>query len=143
MQLEPYLKFFPLSRILVVPQEDLYRRRRETLREIFRFLGVADSFETRKFSRLMHRSSRKRRKNRIGLLIARAPGLGLLNRLPANLQRPNLALGFRRALFWLFSRRVKRPVIDGALRLRLRDYFQEDVERLRTLTGQAFKDWCV
>jgi hypothetical protein len=143
MQLEPYLKFFPLSRILVVPQEDLYRRRRETLREIFRFLGVANSFETRKFSRLMHRSSRKRRKNRIGLLIAHAPGLGIVRYLPQHLRGRDLTLGFERSLLWFFSRRIERPVIDEALRLRLRDYLKEDVGRLRRLTGQPFEGWCV
>jgi hypothetical protein len=143
MQLEQYLKFFPLSRILVVAQEDLYQQQCETLRRVFRFLDVEDSFDSPRFARMMHLSSKKRRKNGIGLLISRMPGLALVDRLPSNLRGRDFRLGVQRALFWFFSRRIERPRVDEALQQRLADHFRDDVQSLRKLTGQPFEGWCV
>jgi len=61
MQIERYLPFFPLERLLVVEQEELLRDRRGVLREIFRFLGVDDSFDHPGFDRIVNPSSHKRR----------------------------------------------------------------------------------
>ncbi len=43
-RLEPYLARFPRERILICAQEDLSSNRRATLRELYRFAGVDDSF---------------------------------------------------------------------------------------------------
>jgi len=43
-QLRQHLAYFPLSRILVVSQEDLLEQRRATLQEVFDFLGVDGGF---------------------------------------------------------------------------------------------------
>jgi hypothetical protein len=43
-RLEPYLARFPTERIFICAQEDLATRPRETLRELYRFAGVDDSF---------------------------------------------------------------------------------------------------
>ncbi|WP_243638197.1 sulfotransferase family protein [Rubrobacter taiwanensis] len=45
-RLEPYLARFPRERIFICAREDLLTRRRETLRELYRFAGVDDSFWT-------------------------------------------------------------------------------------------------
>jgi hypothetical protein len=47
-QLEQYLAYFPLERILVITAEDLRDRRRATLAEVFRFVGV-DAFDSPDF----------------------------------------------------------------------------------------------
>ncbi len=43
-RLEPYLAHFPPEQVFVCSQEDLLGRRRKTLRELYRFAGVDDSF---------------------------------------------------------------------------------------------------
>jgi hypothetical protein len=58
-QLRRYLRVFPEPSLLVVAQEDLLRRRRGTLRRVFRFLGVDESFWSPGFERLHHPSASK------------------------------------------------------------------------------------
>lgn len=43
-RLEPYLARFPRGRIFICAQEDLSTNRRATLRALYRFAGVDDSF---------------------------------------------------------------------------------------------------
>ncbi len=43
-RLEPYLVCFPRAQMKICAQEDLLARRRVTLRELYRFAGVEDSF---------------------------------------------------------------------------------------------------
>lgn len=45
-RLSPYLERFPRRNILVLSQEELLQRRRETLGRVFRFAGADDSFWT-------------------------------------------------------------------------------------------------
>ncbi len=45
-RLEPYLACFPREQIYICSREDLLARRRETLRELYRFVGVDDSFQS-------------------------------------------------------------------------------------------------
>jgi hypothetical protein len=47
-RLEPYLARFPREQILICAQEDLSSNRRETVRELYRFAGVDDSFRSPK-----------------------------------------------------------------------------------------------
>jgi hypothetical protein len=44
VRLEPYLARFPRERIFICAQEDLSSNQRATLRELYRFAGVDDSF---------------------------------------------------------------------------------------------------
>lgn len=45
-RLEPYLARFPRAQILICAQEDLLERRQATLRELYGFAGVEDSFRS-------------------------------------------------------------------------------------------------
>jgi hypothetical protein len=63
-QLERYLACFPREQILVVEQERLRSHRRETLREVFRFLGVAEDHDDSRFDRSHNESADKRRAGR-------------------------------------------------------------------------------
>jgi sulfotransferase family protein len=58
-QLSRYLRVFPESSMLVIAQEDLLNDRLTTLRRVFRFLGVSDSFSSPGFDRLHHPSAGK------------------------------------------------------------------------------------
>jgi hypothetical protein len=59
-QVEEYLPFFPMERILVVDAHDLMHRRMSTLRGVFRHIGVRPRVSSPIFERTSHRSADKR-----------------------------------------------------------------------------------
>lgn len=63
-QVSAFLDFYPRSSLLVLEQDDLLNRRAETLGEVFRFLGVDDSFWSQGYERLRHETRNKLRLNR-------------------------------------------------------------------------------
>jgi hypothetical protein len=138
MQLSRYLRFYAPASILVIACEDLYVRRAETMRRVFRFLGVDDAFTSRGFASVRHRSSQQRRKTRIGDLIARKGGDRLLGHLPAAVR-----WHAQRLLYLPLSRKVARPPLSARTRERLGEALKEDVSSLRALTGCQFPDWSV
>jgi hypothetical protein len=136
MQLEQYLEYYPPNRILVIAQEDLYARRRETLQRVFRYLGVDEGFASPKFRRVLHKSSSRRRRTRVGTFVKES----VLQTLTAWIPRDQR---FRvdQILLRPFSMRVAPPVLDPVFRTELADFFRQDVARLRALTGESFADW--
>jgi hypothetical protein len=138
-QLEQYLPYYPLERILIFTQEEMARDRAETLRRVFRFLMVDDSYQSPEFLRRLNVGESKRARNPIGRALAKAieySGVG--PRLPAKVGTP-----IRKALLRPFSRPVGGMVLGRELEQRLLEIFREDVERLRRLTGMKFEGWCV
>lgn len=136
LQIEQYLPYFPLDRMLLVAQEDLQTHRQQTLRRIFRFLGVEETFSCRRFSQMRHQSRHKRRPIRLGALTRRLLATRFPRRLP-----PDIRWHAERALLLPLSRRITRPVVDEALRQGLIHHLQEDVRRLRTYAGDDFSSW--
>ncbi len=138
MQLERYLDFFSPRSILILTSEELYRHRQETMQEVFRFLGVDDTFFPRRFSRIKHPSSHKRRKTSIGCFLARTLVMDAVTRLPFGIRGKVETL-----LYFPFSRKIARPTLDENLREALIDYLADDINRLRAYTGQDFEEWCI
>ena len=136
MQLEQYLPYFPLLNILIITQEQLLRNRLPTLAKVFRFLEVDDSFQSPSWNRQKHRSSEKRRKNRVGRLLA-----GGILRLRLREISPPLQAVVERYICYPFSEKIARPVLDESLRQRLAALFQPDLIRLMNHTGQTFPEW--
>ena len=71
-QLQRFLRLYARDRVLVIEQEELRRKRNETLSRIFEFAGVDPGFSHPGFETQRHRTSRKRR----GTPLTRAPGTG-------------------------------------------------------------------
>jgi hypothetical protein len=135
MQLEHYLALYPPSRIHVLYYEGLRDRRRETLRDLFRFLEVDEGFEAPGFGRVHHETRDKRRLTPVGRGVQRmlAPALARLSqddreRARSLLTRP-------------FSRRVERPVLEANVEARLRRLVQEDSRRLQDFVGRPAPGW--
>jgi hypothetical protein len=138
MQLELYLKYYPLSSILIIAQEDLLRRRHATLQEVFRFLGVDDSFHSLRFAITMHKTRDKRRLNQTGKRLAHLPGMAALKQLA-----PDVHWHLERWLCYPFSHKVERPALTEPLRQALVDYLKDDIDRLRAYSGRDFEEWCI
>ena len=136
-QIDRYLEHFSPSQLLVVDQHRLRHERRATLRRVFGFLGVDPDFWDPEFERERNRRDEKYTLTRSGAALFH----GLIDPFGRHVIRrrwPQLSSSVRRAL----SRRItERPVVDGALRERLTDMLQPEVERLRALTGEPFASW--
>src|SRR4029078_5634491 len=101
-------------------QEELERNRVETLRRVFRFLDVDESFESPKFSRMLNESAAiSSPAYSLMKAIERAGGIGSI--LPSSLK-----VQVRKALLWPFSRPVERPGLDREMEQRLLNGFHED-----------------
>lgn len=138
MQLAQYLEYFPKSNILIVTQEDLLERRQETLQDVFRFLGVDETIHSEEFSDLIHESSVKKSKNRIGSALAKGRERGMLRRLPPLVRGPA-----ERIVRSIVTSRIQRPALDERLRQQLIGILEEDIEQFRKFAGRAFADWSV
>lgn len=60
-QIEEFARHYPMSQIHVLLHEDLRHRRRQTMREVFEFIGVDDTIESPAFAEMLHRTEDKRR----------------------------------------------------------------------------------
>lgn len=141
MQLEQYLEYYDASKLLIITSEDLKNRRPETMRTIFRFLGVTDSFYTIDFDRELNGAPGRRRSSRLAYslenVVERVRGSRLRRYLPKALARPI------RAYSTMTARQIDRPELEEELRQRLIAYLRADVDQLRSVTGRTFQEWCV
>jgi len=133
MQLQQMLRYYDLSRILIITQEGLRERRSETLAEVFRFLGVEEGFRCRNFQRVLHSSTLKRRNNAFGVALDRVFGRSVLDHLHGR-QR----YVFRTLFYTPFSSTILSPELRPDIQEHLFELFSRDLEQLARLTGQPF-----
>jgi hypothetical protein len=137
LQLELYLQYYPQDQIMIVDQADLRSRRAATLAEIFSFLSVDTSFVSSRFDEEIN-TERERRTYSDFIVWVRRAQASPLQRLP----RP-LRVALRQTGERLLSKPLAPPVVDEALRHRLRELYVDEAERLRMLTGKTFSTWTV
>jgi hypothetical protein len=137
-QLDPYLESFGSERILVVSQEELHGDRDATVRRVFGFLGVDETFTSPEFDREWETGSAKSSGGfRLMDRAVRLPGLRALDR---NFDR------LPERLRWRVERIVHdpdagpgaKPQLSEELRAELTEGFRPDVERLEDITGRRF-----
>lgn len=137
LQLEQYLHHFHNDQIMVVDQADLHANRQVTLRDIFLFLSVDDSFVSSRFDDEINTRDDRRTYSRFFVLMRRVQATPL-QRLPRGLR-----ITMRKTLEGLVSKPLEVPHLSEDLRSRLRELFADDVNRLRSLTGKTFSSWSV
>ena len=136
MQIEQYLNYFPESNILITTLEDLHQQRLPTLKRIFRFLALDDSFHSPDFYRIKHQSTKKRRKNQMGLLLKR-----MYEATIAKMLRADLRMDIGQFFAIPFSTRIERPILSESLQTKIIDYLHDDMSCLRAYTGRNFDCW--
>jgi hypothetical protein len=136
MQLQRFLRLYPLERVLVLDQEDLRSRRLETLREVFEFVGVDPSFSHPRFADERHRTARKTRATRMAMRLESAGRSGRIRFMPPSFW---LVVGDR----FPFRRTIQVPDVREALPAEALRSLREDGERLRELTGREFESWSI
>ncbi len=136
LQIDQWLRHFPREQLLVLTSERLRKAQRETMAEVYAFLGVDPTWTPPPGE--LHRTEDKHvpvpranriRSSRLGTRVAEGT--------PAALRPALLAL-------WGLTR---RPVdtsgadLDPALRVVLEDLVREDTHRLRAYLGPDFDCW--
>jgi hypothetical protein len=136
-QLEQYLDHFSESQILVLDQQDLRLRRRETLREIFAFLGVDADFWSPSFD-VEHNKRKNVSLNGLGRWLYIHNVLQPVQRAGGGLPEP-----VRRAARRAIGPSVPTPTLTDETRAAVVASLRDDIERFRTLTGRPFDSWSV
>jgi hypothetical protein len=137
LQLEQYLQHFSQEQILVIDQADLLSNRQATLREIFAFLSVDDSFVSDGFDEEILTAKDHRSYSRFVVLMAWLRTTPLL-KLPRGMR-----VFVRRSLERVVSQPLEAATLDDELRYRLQELYAEDAKRFRELTGKTFPTWSV
>jgi len=137
-QLEQFLPYYELDRILVVQTEALMRERRATLRSIFEFLNVDPDFYTRDFERRHGAKGQLRRVENAPRWVPRDPRPKATARIPWKVRARVL-----RTIQRPWATVVERPTLDPTLRAELAEYLKPDTDRLRQLTGMELSEWSV
>jgi hypothetical protein len=136
LQLQQFLEYYPPTRILVVTSEDLLLKRAETLRAIFRFLEVDDSFTSTRFDVVRYQAADQRRKTWLGLLLSPLTEMEVVRKLP-----PPIAWRIRYLPYFPFATRVEKPVLDESLRREILDFLRSDIDQLQAFTGRDLRYW--
>jgi hypothetical protein len=130
--LRPFLERFPRDRILLLRQEDLLRRRRETIREVHTFLGVDPEFWSPKMERLRQVSGSKGRRFGLAQRFSGSRLLAPVYRLPQEAK-------------WVIERmtsgRTDRPIVDDENRASLLEELEPEIAGLEELTGWDLAEW--
>lgn len=136
MQLGRYLDLFDASQLLVLTQEALSQERLATLRTVFRFLGVDESFVSPRFARRYN----KARDRRAGVALTQRARVALgeqrFERLTGRVPRPAQRLGDR-----VTRRPIQSPELPDELRKRLVSLLGDDTAHLAALTGLDLGHW--
>lgn len=136
MQLSRYLELFDASQLLVLTQEALSRERLDTLRLVFRFLGVDESFVSPRFARRYNKARDWRAGTALAQRARGALGDQRFERLTGRVPRPAQRLGDR-----VLRRPLESPELPEELRRRLVSLLAEDTARLAELTGLDLGHW--
>jgi sulfotransferase family protein len=135
MQIEQYLEYFSLERILIVKSEDLRAEREATLGRIFGFLGVDPGLMPEVPRQEYGRGVDSRRKRRpIDATLRHVPGYKVLAKVS-----PESVKHLKRGL--TTKQTVSRPTLSASRTQELEDTLRDDVRRLRDYMGEDFDGW--
>ena len=135
LQLDEYLPYFPLERFLFIDSRDLRGHRRETLRKVFRFLGVNDAWVPPTVDHEFFRSVERRMRSPVTRKLRRVPALATVAR---HTPRPVAALA---KLLPTEAVDVGRARISEETRERLQRSLRDDVARLKGYLPEGFDGW--
>lgn len=139
LQLKEYLNYFPPQQILILTLEELSSYPQATLKKVFRYLEVDDSFETPLTNKKLYQTQNRIAQNSWGFFVSKMPLINdVMPLLPDRLQRQIAKL-----LGNPFSQQMGRPQLNPKLRQQIIDLLREDMACLRDYTVKDFQEWCV
>ena len=130
-QLEEYLRYFPLNRILLVESSALADQREQTLAKIFQFLGADENFSSPFFRMRLFVGVKARFPNRTGRRIQNSRLMQLAkSTLPAGVFHH-----FRNLVLLPFGEPPPSVELPPSIEQRLKAVLRDEVALLRRLTG--------
>lgn len=135
-QLEQFFSFYNQNSIFILTLEELIINTAKSMSQIFKFLNIDDTFNSIKYNKILNKSSKKRLKNRIGLLLKRFSNIRMASFFSENFKRQVGSI-----LYIPFSQKIPKPEINPQLEDLLKKYLSEDVKRLKQFTGKSLFEW--
>lgn len=134
LQVEQYLEFFPLDRILILRSEHLRHERVSSLRRVFEHLGVDSRWEGPEIREEFNQSSTRRGRRPVDDVVRKIPGYRALATVaPAPLKRLKHRV--------VTTKAPPKPALSESARSELEDRLRDDVRRLRIYIGEPFDGW--
>jgi hypothetical protein len=137
-QLRPFLDLFGREQLLIASQEKLFSHRVETMRRIFGFLGVDETFESPEFERIWGKSEGK------------GKAYSALARAASVLQARGLFPSLPRSVRWQIQKVIRADpsakentavTVADDVALRIAELLGGEVEQLRAIAGDQFAEW--
>lgn len=146
-QLAPYLEQYSKGDILVIQSERLREDRKDVMEKISHFIGVdpEQGYDRGIFTTEFHSTSDKIRRPKIWKIIEEKR---IGNRVKVAIKESIS----RDTIKWIKTKIRKtgllgtvgeKPALSGDVLSRIREYLQEDTDKLRELTGKRFQNWSV
>jgi sulfotransferase family protein len=134
-QVEQYLEHFPLDRLLIIKSEDLRDSRAATVRRVFRFLGVDETWLPANLDEESNHTAREvRAPRKVARVIARVPGYKSV----ASIAPPSLKELKRRLTMQSIGPDF---VLSESVRRDLEEQLRPEMQRLRTYMEDDFDGW--
>ena len=135
-QLEQYLAHFPIERFFLLTIDELKEKPDDTVKAIYRFLGVDDSFSNADFSVPHNVNKSITRKNWFGRSVLRF--------YRDNVEQVAFPYTLKKKVLWLAelgARQIEKPVLSHEQIEVLKDYYARDIERFQKISGLDLKGW--
>jgi hypothetical protein len=136
MQLRPYLDLYPRENLLILEQAKLLTEPEQTLRRVYRFLGVEENPAVSLDKIKVRQSIHKVRLNPVGKLISRIPPM-----LSRNLIRPVVPDWIRLRIRDSSKASIPRPEVPEKLYSMIKETLREDLREFREIADNKFPDW--
>jgi Sulfotransferase domain len=138
LQLSQYIEFYDISRILVISLEEMKRSRANTMRKVFQFLEVDDTFTLPEDVGIANPTASKIRTNSLGnIVLSKSPVLSSLRKFAGSLLPSSAKDRIRSHL----GSKHEAPELTPEIRQTLKNALRDDIEKFRELTNMAFDEW--
>ena len=132
-QLKKYLDIFPIETFHIIKYEDIIAYPVETMKKVYQFLGVDDSFEAKNlYNRYTPATNTPEKTGSLKRYLWYTSLFSLRSR------QILIRLGFRSIKTY---RRFSPPPLDNKLKKELTRYFDEDIHLLMDSTNINFSSW--
>lgn len=129
-QLKIYFRYFEKDKILILDSEDLYINRLDTLKKIFRFLEVNETYNHEEFNMILHRSRDKKIDNKLSEYTSKVPVLEKTKKIfPESLYR------------LIFQKNIIIKDLNNRIKMKILNYLEKDIDCLRKISGLELKNW--
>ena len=128
-QIEEWLKYFVLDKILFLESYDLQSQTENELYKVFKFLGVSTEVDIKDIDKKFHKSSEKMMKSYSDNVIH--------SERIKKLVTPFLPT------FLTKNKPVDTPVIDESHLQQIKDALRRDINKYRIITNENYKHWSI